>query len=277
MMLPAEPNHSVSTPEDIAGLVSLCAAYADTIDCLRAALDKHREAVGDQRRIRRLLAHEMRTPLTSIIGTIETVLVADLPPDTVTSLLKVALRQATQLDETVEDILVMSNGRDPWSHRIELTRVSLAEIVSDACRSMVTQVDPACLKVDVPDDLVLETVPSRLRQVLVNLLVNAVRYGPDGETIDIKAFRDGTEVCIEVSDRGPGINAEDLPALFTPFVRGVSLFNADSDEGLGLGLYVVAGLVDSLGGDVDLLPREAGGTTARVLIPQRRDSDPVAP
>lgn len=276
-MLPAEPNHSASTPEDITGLVSLCAAYADTIDCLRAALDKHREAIGDQRRIRRLLAHEMRTPLTSIIGTIETVLVADLPPDTVTSLLKVALRQATQLDETVEDILFMSNGRDPWSHRIELTRISLAEIVSDACRSMVTQVDPACLKVDVPNDLVLETVPSRLRQVLVNLLVNAVRYGPDGETIDIKAFRDGTEVCIEVSDRGPGINAEDLPALFTPFVRGVSLFNADSDEGLGLGLYVVAGLVDSLGGDVDLLPREAGGTTARVLIPQRRDSDPVAP
>ncbi len=276
-MLPTEPNHSVSTAEDLAGLVSLCAAYSDTIDCLRAALDEHREAVGDQRRIRQLLAHEMRTPLTSIIGTIETVLIADLPPDTVRSLLKVALRQATQLDETVEDILVMSNGRDPWSHRVELTRISLAEIVSDACRSMVTQVDPACLKVDVPDDLVLETVPSRMRQVLVNLLVNAVRYGPDGEAIELKAFRDGADVCIEISDRGPGVNAEDLPALFTPFVRGVSLFNAESDEGLGLGLYVVAGLVDSLGGAIDLVPREGGGTTARVVIPQRRDSDPVAP
>lgn len=276
-MLPLEPHTGLSTEDDVAGLVSLCGAYADTIQCLRAALDEHREAVGDQRRIRQLLAHELRTPLTSILGTIETVLVADLPPETVTSLLKVALRQASQLDETVEDILIMSNGRDPWSHRVPSTRVTLSEVVGDACRSLMTQIEPASLEVDVPDDLVIETVPSRLRQILVNLMVNAIRYGPQGGAVGVTASRFGEDVRIEITDRGPGVDAEELPALFTPFSRGISLISTEPDGGMGLGLYVVAGLANSLGGDIDLLPRAGGGTIARVTIPQRRDTDPAAP
>lgn len=276
-MSPAESNSTVTTEEDVAGLISLCAAYADTIQCLRAALDEHREAVGDQRRIRQLLAHELRTPLTSIMGTIETVLVADLPPETASSLLKVGLRQAIQLDETVEDILLMSNGRDPWSHRVPSTRVALSEVISDACRSMITQVDPGHLEVDVPEDLVLETVPSRLRQILVNLMVNAVRYGAEGGTISVVASRDESDVFIEISDRGTGIDADEVPALFTPFTRGISLYDSEPDGAMGLGLYVVAGLANSLGGDIDLLPRAGGGTTARLTIPQRRDTDPSAP
>lgn len=269
-----EDHNAVSADEDVAGLLSLCSAYADTIKCLRGALDEHREAVGDQRRIRRLLAHELRTPLASITGTIETVLVADLPQETVTSLLKVALRQALQLDETVEDILAMSNGRDPWSHRVPSTRVALSVIVGDACRSMMTQVEPTCIEVNVPDDLVIETIPSRMRQILVNLMVNAIRYGPENGTIEVGAYRFGEDVRIEILDRGSGIDAEEIPAFFTPFASGVPMFWTESDPGSGLGLYIVAGLADSLGGDIDLLPRDGGGTIARLTIPQRRDTDP---
>lgn len=270
----SSPDVVVSSDEDVAGLVSLCAAYRDTIQTLRGALDEHRESVGDQRRIRRLLAHELRTPLTSVIGTIETLLVADLPKEAATSLLKVALRQATQLDETVEDILLMSDARDPWSRRTPLTRISVREIVDDAHHSLMTQIEPRCLLIDVPDDLIVETVPSRLRQILVNLLLNALNFGPEGGQITIKASRDGDDVVVDISDEGPGIDVDDQPALFTPFSDGVPLISIEPDTAVGLGLFVVAGLANSLGGEIDLLAREGGGTTARVVFPQRRDTDP---
>lgn len=276
-MLRPTPEVIVSSEEDVAGLVSLCAAYADTIECLRAALDEHREAVGDQRRIRRLLAHELRTPLNSIMGTIETLLMTELPQETISSLLRIALRQVIQLDETVDDILLMSDARDLWTQRAPSQRVTLREIVDDACHSMMTHIRPGSLDLDIPEDLVIETVPSRLRQILVNLLSNAVQFGPEDGKIAVVSYRHGKDVRVEVSDHGPGLDADDQPALFTPYSEGVALMPSEPDSPVGLGLFVVAGLASSLGGEIDLLPREGGGTIARLTIPQRRDTDPDDP
>lgn len=260
--------------DNVRALLELCDAQQASIDRLHRALQEHEGIERDRVTLKRMLAHELRTPLAAIVATLHTLSLPSLPPEKNEDMRLRALRQAEHLAEMVEDVLHLADPHEAAVRRAPQQWVDVAEIVDEVALLVETEPGVTTLAVDVPAEVALHTVPGRVRQILVNLVVNAAKYGPPDGVVEIAAERLADAVRFEVRDRGPGIPVEAVEALFRPFRRGA---RAAGTAGLGLGLYLVRNLVRSLGGTIDLLPRAGGGTVACFTLPQQRLDDAVGP
>lgn len=214
------------------------------------------------------VSHELKTPLTSIRGYAETLLNDDLPPDLQRQFLEVVHRNADRLHHIVEDLLDLSR-LESGGWRPELQRVDVTSMVQDAwsgCQERaearrVTFVPPA-VSPSVRAD------PGGLRQILVNLLENALQYTPDGGRIEVRVASEAGEdpVVLEVRDNGIGIPSDALPRIFERFYR-VDPARSRAEGGTGLGLSIVRHLTESMGGDVAAESALGRGTTIRVRLP----------
>ncbi len=177
-------------------------------------------------------------------------------------------REGRRLSEMVTQVLehagIQAGGR-VYSPR----RVAAEELVDGALEDCRAHFEEA--EIEVEADLAtglpkLEVDPAALRRALANLLVNAVKYGRDGKWIGVSARAVGGEVAITVEDRGPGIDAEDLPHLFEPFYRGRDAA-AGTIPGSGLGLSLVRHVVEHHGGRIEVGAPPAGGSRFTLHLP----------
>ena len=258
------------TTAPVASLVELVEAQRATIESLRAAVVGHQARRRDRARARKAFAHEVATPLTAVLGLLELLGEGanDLAPEERAAIVDRATRQATHLRATVEDFLDAPAEEVVPIRRAEMTPVDLADLVQDVVDGVAGGIGDAGVDDEVPPGLRIATAPSRLRQILTNLVVNARRHG--GGRVKVTASRTVDAVVIDIADRGPGVPPELVESLFQPFVQGPG---APDRGGVGLGLYLVRRLTGSLGGTVSLFPNLGGGTVARVVLPQQRDED----
>jgi two-component system sensor histidine kinase BaeS len=220
---------------------------------------------ADEAQRRTLLAdisHELRTPLTVVQGNLEAIVDGVYPPDP--AHLAVVLEETRVLGRLIDDLrtLALSEAGTLALHPEPTDPdVLLAEVV----RSF----EPAAasagveLTADVDGDLpILEIDPVRIREVLANLVANALRHTPAGGRVVVAgAVEDGRWVRIEVRDTGSGIDPALLPHVFDRFVKG------DASRGSGLGLAIARQLVVAHGGEIEADPAPAAGTTIRVRLP----------
>lgn len=222
-----------------------------------------REAVTELKRVDQLrsalistLGHDVRSPLTVIRGSIETVLARfdRLKPEDRTSLLTSADRQARRLEALATDLLDLARLE---AGRLDLQIVDLR--VGEVVRSALSYIDAgANFEVSVEPDLVARADPQRLEQILHNLAANAVRHGEPPFTIE--AGRADGQVEIRVVDHGPGVSESALPHLFEPF-------HAHATGSVGYGLAIVKALIEAQGGTVDYGPNRPTGSRFCVTIP----------
>lgn len=247
------------------GVVELLAAQAARISDLEAQLAARAE-------VDVLVAHEVRTPLTVILGGIETALALRDGHPELRPLLARMLRQAQGLRAVVEVLLSPVSPGGTHSRAPQET-VVLAEIVEDALDAVSLRLPRRRVVVEGVAGLRVRTSPARLCAILINLLENAARYGGSGP-VEVRAeLHRRWALWISVADRGPGLRGADPEALFEPHRQGPG----GHPEGRGLGLYLVRQLARSLGGDVTLADRPGGGAVATVRLPQRRNDDPGPP
>ncbi|HAF71562.1 MAG: Sensor histidine kinase [Acetothermia bacterium 64_32] len=222
----------------------------DEVGQLAQAFDRMAETLQRSEAARKNLladvAHELRTPLTVIQGNLEAMLDGVFPLSQES--LAPVYEETLHLGALIEDLRVLTlaeAGHLPLSKE----RLDLGELVEGACEA----VRPAAadegieLAVEPEPGLLVEADPIRIRQVLGNLLANALRHSPKGGTIRVRAFRQGKEAWVEVGDQGPGIPPQDLPHIFERFYRGDP---ARSGEGTGLGLAIARELVRLHGGRI---------------------------
>lgn len=216
------------------------------------------------------VSHELKTPLTSIRGYVETILADDqLPPDVRRQFLEVVQKNANRLHRIVDDLLDLSR-LESGGWRPEPRTVNVVSMVEDAWSSCsdvaqhrnITFVPPARGPAVTAD-------PGALRQVLSNLLENALRYTPDGGRIEVCVLPPaGTDelVTLEVRDNGAGIASDALPRIFERFYRADPA-RTRAQGGTGLGLSIVKHLVESMGGDVAAESELGKGTVVRFRLP----------
>jgi signal transduction histidine kinase len=224
------------------------------------------QSADEQRR--RLLSdvtHELRTPLTVIQGNVEGMLDGVYLPDQ--AHLKLILEETQVLSRLVEDLRTLALS-DSGALVLRREPTDLAELVRDAAAASRAQADAAGLAIDVElsSDLPLLLLdPARMRQVVLNLLANAMRYTPGGGTIVVRvrmaAGGGKEEVLLEIEDTGPGIAPEDLPHVFDRF------YKARDSRGMGLGLSIARSLVEAHGGAISAQSPFGRGTTIRVILP----------
>ncbi|GGO71692.1 sensor histidine kinase [Nocardioides deserti] len=237
-----------------AALNTLLSHVEDSLSARHRSEQQVRQFVADA-------SHELRTPLATIAGYTE--LARRRPGDkeaTATALAKVE-EEAGRMTSLVEDLLLLARldaGRPLAEDTVDLTRL-LLETVSDA-RVLAPEHH---WRLDLPADSVEVTGDEpRLRQVVTNLLTNARKYTPAGTTVTVTATPSG----FAVHDDGPGFPPSLLDHAFERFVRGDT--SRHREGGAGLGLALVAAIVDAHGGDVDLDSRP-GDTTITVRLPRR--------
>jgi PAS domain S-box-containing protein len=215
------------------------------------------------------ISHELRTPLAAIYGAALTLRREDLPleGDQRSELLGVVAGEAERLARIVNDIL--------WTSRIETGGLQLTieacdpgELAQAVVQSARVQLpENLDLRLDVPDGLPdVAADPDKVRQVLANLVENAIKFSPDGGTVDVRVEYTGGFVRFGVHDQGLGIPAAERERVFEKFyrldpnlTRGVG--------GTGLGLYISRELVDRMGGRIWAESEEGSGSTFFVELP----------
>ncbi len=216
-------------------------------------------------------SHELSTPLTAIRGFAETLVdgAADHAADS-RHFAGIILSESTRMQRLVEDLLQLAKI-DAAEYRQQFQCIAVQ--VQPLLHTVVQELSPVwrqkqlCVTVEAPEQLLAAlTDPDRLKQILVNLLDNAVKYTPDGGKILVKAYREADEIKFIVKDSGIGIPVEDLPRIFERFYR-IDKARARSISGTGLGLAIVKQLVDGLGGTIEVESKPDAGTTFVFTLP----------
>lgn len=231
------------------------------------------ERAATEEKLRRFLAdasHELRTPLTSIRGYAEVFRrgAKDDPEDLATAMRRIE-QEGGRMGVMVDELLLLARlgeGREPQREPVDLARLA-DDAVSDARaadpdRPVSLQASGECLVLG--DEL-------QLRQVVANLVGNALRHTPAGTPVRVAVRADGADAVLEVADDGPGMAPDVAARAFEPFYRADASRTRETG-GAGLGLAIVAAVVEAHGGRVDLTSAPGAGASFTVRLP--RDAPP---
>jgi K+-sensing histidine kinase KdpD len=241
--------------------------------------NKERETVARLEEIDRLkdeflasVSHELKTPLTSIIGSAKTMRVRKerLTEDQQDEFLAVIERQAVRLLKMVEQLLSAAQLESGLpTFRRELLDVGLL------ARQVVQGFEAAGTKnpiwIEGPDHLDLYADATVVEQVMTNLVENGMKYSDGNGAIIMRLSDSPNEVVIEVSDKGQGIPSVEIPNIFERF-RQLDQSSTGKRSGVGLGLYIVKNLVEASGGTIGVKSEFGKGSTFTVTFPKRRES-----
>ena len=226
------------------------------------AMSEHLEETDESRR--RLLAdvsHELRTPLTVMQGTLEGMLDGLYPIDD--EHLAPVLEETRVLARLVEDLRTLSLS-EAGSLRLHMEPTDLGALIEDVVAGHRVSADAAGVRLsaEVPADLpVLEVDPARIRQVVANLVANALRFTPSGGAVTVTAATTPRGVAVSVRDTGSGMEPEAVEHAFDRFYR------SSSSPGSGLGLPIARNLVEAHGGRIEIESAPSRGTEVRFTLP----------
>ncbi len=208
------------------------------------------------------VSHELRSPLTSIIGSLDTVNRPELAPQEPTSqqLLLSARRQAGRLQRLIEDLLVVSRI-DRGAIPLQIEALGIRDVFDEVNR--VVSVEPT-ITVE-PPSLEVRADRDHLSRVLINLVENAGKYAPDSP-VELFAWERGAMAMLAVVDHGPGIPDAERERVFERFTQ-MDQSDTRSKGGTGLGLSIVKSLAEVMHGTVSIEETEGGGATFVVELP----------
>lgn len=241
----------------------------DEIGALTDAINDMSVKIGKADRVQNefisSVSHELRTPLTAITGWSETLLYDEALQGDSRRGIEIISREAGRLTSMVEELLEFTRMRD-GRFTLNLEQVDVTALLEEVCftYSELLRHDGLELEYDAPDgDLPFVTGdPRRLKQVVLNILDNAAKYGRGGHKIEVSVKQEGEYIKITVRDHGPGVAPEDLPHVKERFYKG-----RGKERGSGIGLAVCDEIVTRHSGKLIVDNAPAGGALITVLLP----------
>ncbi len=221
------------------------------------------------------VSHELKTPITSIQGFVETLLDgASKNPEDTERFLTIVAKQADRLNSIIEDLLSLckiEQGED--SGEIVLAAAVVSEVLNAAVHDCQRRADEREIRVQMAcDDQIIAYVNAPLlEQAVINLLDNAIHYSEPGREVQVLGSQSAREVTITVADQGCGISAEHLPRIFERFYR-VDKARSRKLGGTGLGLSIVKHIIQAHGGRVTVKSTLGVGSTFTIHLPRPSES-----
>jgi len=261
---------------------------AETFNRMAGELAQRDEALRESERLRRQMladvSHELKTPLTVMLGYVETLHREDISLDEATRgrYFETLERETHRLDRIVKDLLDLArleNGVSELEVRVFAIRRLFEHVARRHAHDMSTRHIDARVDVhDAADQIVAD--PHRIEQVIENVFANALRHVPDGGSIELAARVDAQDCVLTISDSGSGISAEHVPYVFERFYK-VDSARANGGGGSGLGLSIAKAIVERHHGQISVSSRP-GRTVFTVRLPlesndgQLRDDQPTS-
>ncbi len=246
---------------------------ADEVAALARALNRMlarlEAAFKSQRRFLADASHELRTPITAILGHVGYLRRRTNPSPSQLESLEVIAREGERMKKLIADLLDLAESEAAW--RFEPEPVELRSLLDEVAIEFGPSFSGE-IRVEAPEEVWVYSERDRLHQVLANLVSNAIKAGARHVTLRVRS--PGDRVILQVEDDGPGIPAEHLPHLFERFYR-VDKARDRARGGSGLGLAIVKAIVEASGGEVWVESEEGRGTTFNVAL--RRAAAPPPP
>jgi two-component system phosphate regulon sensor histidine kinase PhoR len=236
--------------------------------------------LNDVTRLRRLenirrdfvanVSHELKTPVTAIKGSVETLLDGALQkPEDARRFLEIVTRQADRLNAIIDDLLALSRiEQEAERHEIPLQQGRLSEVLYGAIQACEVGAAAKSIRIvcSCPETLQARINPPLLEQAMVNLIDNSVKYSRPESEVRVEALQEGEEILIRVQDQGCGIGAEHLPRLFERFYR-VDKARSRKAGGTGLGLAIVKHIIQAHSGRIAVTSTPGKGSTFTIHLP----------
>jgi signal transduction histidine kinase len=224
-----------------------------------------------------LISHDLRTPLTSIMGYIELTLDDEVEPpldDERKSYLNVVARSSERLLRLVDDLLFVARLQS-GQLALKVSLIDLAEAAAHAVDEARPRAEQKQLVISFLGDVEVpvEADKGRIFQLLDNLISNAIKFTPDGGRIDVRALRTQTGGLIEVSDTGIGLAPAEVERVFERFFRSERATDRHI-AGTGLGLFIARAITEAHGGRIAASSTVDGGTTFRIELPAQQPRHP---
>jgi signal transduction histidine kinase len=265
------------TPEDVE-LVSLLGRLVATAVQNIRAYEAERSTVEELRRLSALRAdfvslvsHELRSPMAAVIGAARTLQGRwrELSPDQRQAFLALIGDETSRLADLIADVLDTSRI-EAGTFSFSFTEVDIAELVRDVVAAAEVGQDEVRVRGEVNGTLpVVRGDRERLRQVLQNLVDNAVKYSSAGGEVQVRATVEDGSVRVDVHDEGPGIPREDQKLIFEKFGRSGG--RGVAKPGTGLGLFIARSIAEAHGGSLAVESEPAEGSVFTLELPTKRD------
>lgn len=236
---------------------------------LNEMLERLENSFAGLRRFTADASHELKTPLAVLRADIERAMSQSTPRTDRLVALEEALQETTRMADLVNGLLTLARADE---RRFDITNepVALGALVREVSETATILGESAGLRVEMPlveEATVVGDAP-RLRQLLLNLVTNAIKYTPGGGSVEITLARHDRTVVFSVRDTGIGISAEDLPHVFERFYRADRVRSRTSGRaGFGLGLAISQWVAEAHGGSISVRSRLARGSTFTVTLP----------
>jgi len=251
-------------PERTDELGRLARTFNEMLDSLEEAYRLQQRFVADA-------AHELRAPLTAILGNLDLLSrTQEMPAEERAEALAYADAEARRLSRIVGELLTLA--RADAGQGLERRPVELDRVLLDALSEVRTLAEGRQLQLERFEPALVKGSADWLKQLVVNLLDNALKYTPHRALITVELSCSADEAILTVRDAGIGISAEDLPHVFERFYRADPARSRDPG-GTGLGLAIVKWLVDQHEGDISIDSAVGSGTTVTVRLPLSTASD----
>ena len=214
------------------------------------------------------VSHELKTPITSIKGFTETLLDgAKEDKDTLEMFLDIILKESNRIQVLVSELLELSKIEQ--ANHFNMVKVNLPQKVFNSVEVVYPLAEKKNIKfnLELEKNLFVLAEPSKLKQVMINLLSNAINYSPEDAEVTVKAYLKADECIVEIIDQGIGIAPEETTRIFERFYRVDKARSRDSG-GTGLGLAIVKHIIEVFNGEIDVESELGKGSTFRIKLKQ---------
>ncbi len=244
---------------------------------LNAMLGRVERSFVALRRFTADASHELKTPLMVLRAGVERALTHPETPGEIVDTLDETLRQVNEMTELVTNLLTLARV-DEGRSTLVLVEADLVPLVAETTETaeLLGEQQGVIVAYDLPDQPVIARVePGRIRQLLMNLLTNAIKYTPQGGAVEVALSPDAGSAVLMVRDTGIGIATGDLPHVFERFWRADPARSRTGERpGVGLGLAIAKWIVEAHGGTIEVQSRPGRGTTFTARLPL---ADPEPP
>lgn len=214
------------------------------------------------------VSHELKTPITSIKGFTETLLDgAKEDKNTLEMFLDIILKESNRIQVLVSELLELSKIEQ--ANHFNMVKVNLPQKVFNSVEVVYPLAEKKNIKfnLELEKNLFVLAEPSKLKQVMINLLSNAINYSPEDAEITVKVYLKSDECIVEIIDQGIGIAPEEITRIFERFYRVDKARSRDSG-GTGLGLAIVKHIIEVFNGEIDVESELGKGSTFRIKLKQ---------
>jgi signal transduction histidine kinase len=255
---------------------------------LNGMIDRLEEALNHNHRFSADASHELRTPLTIMRGELEEMLrIEELPPEAIENLVS-TLEEIDRMSRIVNSLMTITR-LDAGGERMDMQVLDLSALVRTTMDHMRLLAEEKGLPLNCTceEEVNVYADPMRIKQVLVNLIDNAIKYTPASAVssmpplqepargrVEVAVFASGPRALLKITDQGIGIAPDVLPHVFDPFYRADYARSRDAG-GVGLGLAIVKAIVAAHDGSVSITSTSGMGSTVVVLLPLVKPSEPV--